>query len=171
MFGHLCAAVLQCEPYYADWSNVGTLHVYHPAIVPCAASAYTIQAIEEGCDVVLAQSYSTPWALSTSGWADVVGLFDGTEWGAPDGEVTVVSDVLAILGKFTNQTNAVSKARVDLHPATPDQIIGILRNSFCMSNGAAGMISQKFVSDRMGNGFGVSHLPCAECIHVCDQDR
>jgi len=122
---------LQCEPYYADWSNVGTLHVYHPAIVPCAASAYTIQAIEEGCDVVLAQSYSTPWALSTSGWADVV----------------------------------------DLHPATPDQIIGILRNSFCMSNGAAGMISQKFVSDRMGNGFGVSHLPCAECIHVCDQDR
>ncbi len=120
------AATLQCDPHYTDWSDVQTLHVYHPVIVPGAVDTYAVQAIEEGCDVGMTQSYSHPWSLTTSGWADVGGPFDGTEWVVPDGTVTLVSDVMAILEKFRNQTSAVTKARADIHPDLPDQIVSIL---------------------------------------------
>ena len=37
------AATLQCDPFYADWSQYGTVHVYHESIIP--DGVYDLQAI------------------------------------------------------------------------------------------------------------------------------
>ncbi|MFQ5494517.1 MAG: hypothetical protein ACE5EX_03970, partial [Phycisphaerae bacterium] len=46
-------------------------------------------------------------------------------WSAPDGIVGVTSDVIAVVDKFAGRTTAPIKARADIEPATPDQLINI----------------------------------------------
>ena len=118
-------ASLQCDPVYDDWGAIGTVHVYHQAIVP--GGVYEIQAIPSTCEATNEANYSPALALGSGRWGDVVGPFDtglGT-WTDADGSVDVATDVVAVLDKFGSLPGSPTKARADLEPATPDQKINI----------------------------------------------
>jgi len=124
------SARLQCEPYYANWSTYGTVHVYHELSIPGAA--YELRAIDWNCDVGVESSYSAPLELTTSMWGDVVEDCTTTPCGPPDGVIGVTTDVTAVLDKFKNAPGAPIKARVDLEPNTPDQRINIADVTHCL---------------------------------------
>jgi hypothetical protein len=117
------AATLRCEPHYADWSVLGTIHVYHQGIVPDAA--YELQAIDETCDTADESSYSAPLQVTTSLWGDIVKNCITTPCGPPDGSVNITTDVTAAVDKFRNLQGAPIKPRCDLEPDRPDLIINI----------------------------------------------
>ncbi len=117
------AATLRCEPYYADWSALGTVHVYQEGIIPGAV--YELQTIDEVCDIADDSNYSAPLQATTSLWGDIVKDCVTTPCGPPDGSVDVVTDVTAVLDKFRNLVGAPIKAKCDLEPDRPDLIINI----------------------------------------------
>ena len=119
------AAALQCDPYYADWGNIGTVHICHEGIIP--GGQYALQAIEWVCSPGDENSFSTPLALTAGTWGDVVGVFDetGGVWTGPDGSIDVTSDIVAVLDKLGSRPGSPTKPRVDVEPATPDMLINI----------------------------------------------
>ena len=118
-------AALRCTPQYMSWSAFDVVHIYGQLIVP--EGVYEIQAIEEGCDSELVESFTIPLTIVNSLWGDVVGLFDeaNQRWTAPDGSVSFTSDVVAVVDKFQSLPGAPSKTRADVEPATPDQLINV----------------------------------------------
>ncbi len=116
-------ATLQCDPYYANWSTYGTIHVRHGGIVP--SGRYDLQEIDLVCDAADEGSYSAPLELTTSIWGDVVGDCSTTPCSPPDGVVGVPTDVTAVLDKFRNLEGAPIKARCDIEPSEPDRLINI----------------------------------------------
>jgi hypothetical protein len=126
----LLAATLQCEPHYANWDALGTIHVYHEVLVP--RGQYAVQAIVELCDTANELSYSAPLELAMSRWGDVCSPWTGSGWGAPDGSADVTTDVTAILDKFKNLPGALPKARADIEPAALDQRINISDITYCL---------------------------------------
>ena len=117
------AAETRCEPYYADWSTLGTIHVLGRGIVP--GGTYHVQAVRETCPAAINASYSLPLALATSRWGDLVGQCSSTPCSAPDGIINVSADIVAILDKFMERDGAVVKVRADIEPALPDRVINI----------------------------------------------
>jgi len=93
-------ATLGCDPSYADWGVLGTVHVFHEAIVP--GGRYLVQAINATCDRGSEIAYSAALVVSMSRWADVGGSFDAEAgvWLAPDESVDVATDVVSLLDKF-----------------------------------------------------------------------
>lgn len=119
-------ATLACSPVFMDWGNVGLVHVYHAGIVP--GGIYDIQVIESNCSTADENNFSPPLKLTQSVWGDVAGSFDSDTrmWTAPDGSVDIVTDALALLDGFLGQFSSPGKARIDLEPDTPDQLINII---------------------------------------------
>ncbi len=104
------AAMLQCGPRYKDWAALGTVHVFHEAIVP--GGTYELQAVECG-NASYENLYSDPLTIYTATWGDTVRYCVTNEWClAADGEVAI-EDILAIVSKFGNATGALSKSRAD----------------------------------------------------------
>ncbi len=117
------AATLQCEPLFRDWGLDGVINVYHEAIVP--GGAYVVQSVEQTCDRAAELNYSPPLEFATSVWGDVVRDCSTDPCGPPDGSVGISTDVTALLDKFKNLAGAPSKARSDIEPALPDQLLNI----------------------------------------------
>ena len=119
------AATLQCEPFYADWNELGSVYVYHAAVIP--GGEYALRAIDESCDTDVESAFSTATSLTMAAWGDVAGAFDPELgiWPGPDGGVDVASDAIAILDKFANAPDAVAKSRADLEPGIPDGKVNI----------------------------------------------
>ena len=116
------AATLHCDPYYTDWGAMGPVQVYHRTIVPGAT--YTVDTIDALCNVDLEFSYSVSVEMGTAKWGDTVSNCTTAPCGAPN-NIVEITDIVAILDKFTNAASAPSKARADLDPATPDRTITI----------------------------------------------
>ena len=53
----------------------------------------------------------------------MVGPREAGHWTAPDGDVTITHDVLAVMDKFGNDWDAPSKTRCDVHGEIPDLLI------------------------------------------------
>ncbi|RME37399.1 MAG: hypothetical protein D6788_09535 [Planctomycetota bacterium] len=131
--GVFLASTLQCDPFFADWSSFGTVEVSHALIVPGAV--YAVEAVEEGCDRFsqptacfsgsLCPPSADPLSIRTSLWGDVTGGCSVSPCTPPDGQVDVVTDLLAVLEKFRNAPGAPPKARADLEPAIPDRLVNI----------------------------------------------
>ncbi|MGB2984787.1 MAG: hypothetical protein WBE26_02800, partial [Phycisphaerae bacterium] len=106
-------AILQCEPYYMDWSKVGLVHVYGDAIVPNAV--YEVQAVAEACDAGVEDHYSDALTTVTPVvWGDVVGEYYTNPancmvmpsgyvdcWSPPNGVVNF-DDISSLVDKFRN---------------------------------------------------------------------
>ena len=124
------ASTLQCEPYYADWSQFETVHVFHEAIIP--GGTYETQSINSACSAASETNYSAPLAMITSRWGDVVKDCSQIPCLPPDDSVDVTTDVTAILDKFKNSRNALITARADIEPQVPDQKINISDVTFAL---------------------------------------
>ncbi len=101
------AAVLQCTPYYHDWSTVGLLHVTGSAIVP--SSMYEVENVAASCAGVEASctAVSAPLQIATGRWGDVEVPFNPPSTTAqPD-----FGDVAALVNKFKGAPGAPIKAR------------------------------------------------------------
>ncbi|MFQ5495157.1 MAG: hypothetical protein ACE5EX_07220, partial [Phycisphaerae bacterium] len=124
-FANFNAATLSCAPAFSDWTATGTVHVWHRAIIP--GGRYAIQVLNDICDTSIEADFSPALNLTQSVWGDLTGAFDSVSntWAAPDGVVAVISDVIAIVDKFAGRGTAPIKTRVDIEPATPDQLINI----------------------------------------------
>ncbi len=119
------AATLGCTPYYTNWNDLGTVHVYHEGIVP--DGVYTLQAIESTCNMTFEPSFSLPLILSNARWGDVAGPFDpqAGAYSPADGVVSVPVDTVALVDKFRSLPGAPIKARADIDPAVPNMVINI----------------------------------------------
>lgn len=122
--GTFKGARLTCDPVYQDWSSIGLMHVYDDEIVPSAGddlfstqAVYTIRAIHDGCG-----TSSAPYVIIMSQWGDLTGGWDGASWTGPDGVVDL-DDIDAVVAKFQDWSDAVSKTRADLAWDVPDRVV------------------------------------------------
>jgi hypothetical protein len=100
------------------------LHVYGDYVVPSSRTEqteYEIRVIDSICDQAEIDdpAIAPPLELATSLWGDVCGPFVNGVWPAADGLVTVVDDVMAVLAKWANRPNALSKTRADVVSTNP----------------------------------------------------
>ncbi|MCH7872047.1 MAG: M20/M25/M40 family metallo-hydrolase, partial [Planctomycetes bacterium] len=121
-FPNFTAATLKCAPFFLDWGPLGTVHVFHEAIVP--EGVYTLQAIDNSCSTAVEGSFSEPLPMTTAKWGDTLSDTSQTPPLPPEGSVNI-DDVLGILGRFSNVPGAISKARSDLEPACLDLTINV----------------------------------------------
>jgi len=101
------------EPYYQDWGSVGLLHVFSSDVVP--GSEYEVAAIDIGGNINDPNDYSTPLAIRTARWGDIVAPFAGSGSVQPD-----FTDIAAEVQKFLANPGAPIKAQTQLTPNMPD---------------------------------------------------
>jgi hypothetical protein len=123
-------ARLQCTPHCSDFGAAGLVYVADDELVP--GGIYDVQAIDCDCDLGNEANYSNPLRIMTSRWGDLVSDCTTVPCGPPDGVVNVTTDVTAVLDKFKNLPNAVVKARADLEPNLPDQLVNITDVTLCL---------------------------------------
>jgi len=106
-------AMLQCDPYFADWGSIALLHVFGGEVIP--NSVYEVQAVHESCVERLDDpaSFSAPLTVETGKFGDVTTLFEGEDPGAPQPDF---NDISAVVSKFTGNPDAVIKAQAQLQP-------------------------------------------------------
>lgn len=103
-------ARLQCDPYYHDWSGESEFQVTGAEIIPWGR--YKVQAVEAGCNLSFASSYSDPLAFTNAKFGDIVEPFDGEGSTQPD-----FGDVTALIDKFLAAPTSPPKARAQLQPS------------------------------------------------------
>ena len=92
--------------------------MYGDAIMP--GGRYDVQAITEGCDLANDCIYSEALPVATFDvWGDVVSPFTGP--GSPPQPDFL--DVSSVVDKFGDLDGAIIRARADVHPDTPDQVV------------------------------------------------
>ncbi len=123
-FPTFTAATLQCQPFFADWTQFEVVHIYHERILP--GGVYALRATDDNCGGDPEANLSEALDVTMARWGDVVKDCTTNPCGAPDGIVSVALDVVAILDKFRNSPQAPIKARCDIEPALPDHLIGIV---------------------------------------------
>lgn len=99
------AALLECDPFYRDWSAIDLLHVTGSAVVP--SSVYEVQSIAQGLDINEESNYSAPITVVTGRWGDVVYPYNPpSSTVQPD-----ATDHAALTDKFRSLMGSVSKPR------------------------------------------------------------
>ncbi len=137
---HPCSEDADCiDPNHPDEPGTcgvdGVVHLYHEAIVPShmetstgpidVPAEYYVSVTDLTCRGTGEDSYSPPLEMTQAGWGDVVLSVADCPNGAPEESIGVVTDVVAILNKFSNSYCAPRKTRVDIHPHNVDFKIGI----------------------------------------------
>ena len=122
-FPNMTAATLQCQPFYADWSKLGLVHVFHEGIVP--DGTYSIQVLDNTCLPSIESRFSEPLHVVTPIWGDTVLDLSQTPPLPPNGPPVDIVDALAVLGAFSSAPGAITKARADLEPACVDLKINV----------------------------------------------
>ncbi len=115
------ASVLQCQPFYHDWTTVGLLHVMGREVVP--SSTYTVASVddfcmgnEQGCLVI-----SPGLEIATSRWGDIE-----TPYNPPSATTQPdVGDIAALVNKFRSAPGAPIKARAAISGDIPDLSLDI----------------------------------------------
>jgi hypothetical protein len=111
------ASKLQCTPYYQDWSTISLLHVTGEAIVP--SSSYDVENLAFACQgqetsapcLSGGANVSTPLAMATGRWGDVVATF---QLPTPPATQPDFNDIGALADKFKSAVGAPIKARAML---------------------------------------------------------
>ncbi len=108
-------AMLQCEPYFADFGSGGLLYVYGAEVMP--ESVYEVQTLHEACDGRFDDEslYSETVAIATARWGDVVEPLAGP-LGPPQPDFL---DIAAIVKKFQSEvvpTKAQAMLQLNVPP-------------------------------------------------------
>lgn len=90
-----------------------------------APATYVISMVDEACELNEETSYSAGLSLTQAGWGDVVTDCTGCPCGPANESIAIVTDVVALVNKFSNQQCAPNKGRAELDPATTDFLISI----------------------------------------------
>ena len=114
--------MLQCDPFYADWSQFGTVDVFHEGIIP--EGVYHLQVVEEVCSVSVEGNFSAVLEVMGPKWGDTISDFTEDPPGAPNGTVDII-DALAVVDRFGNKPGSIVKTRADVEPACVDIVINI----------------------------------------------
>ena len=125
-----------------DWSTLGPINLVHAGIVPSVVldpgpptvldeARYTIRVFEASCNIEGA-GFSNTVVVVNPVSGDVSGSFDpgGPFWMSPDGNTSIVTDVVAAIQGFGNSPGNPTKTRVDVDPCLVDfkiQILDIVR--------------------------------------------
>lgn len=121
--GDEAPARLSCTPEFAVWDDFEVVHVADASVVGDAI--YEVQAIEAGCDVDDAASYSGSLSLSTVGlWGDVSGSAVKGVPQPPDGATNFVDIQFCVLG-FQMSPSAPPVSWLDIDPDAPTGIINL----------------------------------------------
>ena len=115
-------AQLSCTADFRDWNALGTIHVRNVGIVP--GGRYIVQVIDQTCETTMEASYSAPTEVPTSRWGDTVSNCSTIPCGASNNLVEI-SDVVAILDKYTSDLSGPMKSRTDIEPSLVDFVINI----------------------------------------------
>ncbi len=121
-FENFTAARLQCQSVFLDWTEQGTIHVFHEAVVP--GGSYTLEVIDNTCSTDVASNYSFPLVIAAAIWGDTISNLTTNPPGPPNGSIDII-DATAIIGSFVSDPLAIVKARADLEPGCLDLIINI----------------------------------------------
>jgi len=132
-------ARLQCDPYYTDWSGESEFHVTGAQIIPWGR--YKVQAVEAGCDLSFASSYSEPLRFTNAKFGDIVAPFDGQGPTEPD-----FTDITALIDKFLAAPTAPPKARAQLQPS-------VIRPNRPVDFGDIYVVIQAFLGERYVDTF------------------
>ncbi len=116
------AATLQCTPFFADFSALGTIQVFHQNLIP--GVTVSIQVMEETC-LGLVDDFSAALVVTNSIWGDVVSDCSVLPCGPPNNSADLPFDTVAILDKFVNLATGPIKSRCDIDPEVPNRIIDI----------------------------------------------
>jgi len=118
------------------------LHLYHEGVVPSHMSTstgpiddpavYDIQLIEYWSQLSCGYCYSDPLTMTQAGWGDVVTDVAQCPNGPPNGNIGVITDVIALLNKFQNRSCAPKKTRGDLYSYEVDFKIDITDVVHCL---------------------------------------
>jgi hypothetical protein len=137
---HTCTSDVDCPDGTCGVDDV--VHLYDEQIVPSrmasstgpidALAAYDVQAVDGTCMLQQENAYSDPLAVIQAGWGDVVLSVVDCPNGPPEESVGVVTDVVAVLNKFSNSHCAPKKARTDLQPNNVDFKIDISEVVRCL---------------------------------------
>ncbi len=140
--GYPCSVDADCQDAGNPNGTCGVsdvVHLYHEGVVPSHMVAgagpigdppvgparYRIQAIDSDCMMTDEANYSPAMPMTQAGWGDVVLNVAECPNGPPEETVDVITDVVALLNKFSNLPCAIQKARADLVPCLVDASIGI----------------------------------------------
>jgi len=120
----LLISSIQATSHYENWGELqGTVHVGDCAIRPgdgLVAKEYMIEAILDGADENVPESYSMPLILRTSiKFGDVV----GASVDLPPDNSTNFRDVHALVIAFAGWQQTASVAWLDLAPQVPDTVV------------------------------------------------
>jgi hypothetical protein len=114
------SARLTCEPVFYEFGEHDVIYVHDAAVVPGAR--YLVSVVDYACGASSLEHYSPSLAVRTARWGDVSGLCNAVTCDAPDGSVQI-TDVVAVLDKFNNLTNAISKTRADVSGSIPNRLV------------------------------------------------
>ena len=113
-------APFQCEPHYRDWSTIVVLQVFGAEVIP--ETLYEVEAVELGCNLDFASSFSDPLSIATGKWGDIEVLF-ASPGGSPQPSF---KDIAASVKKFQAAPDAPIKAQAQLgrNVVNPSHSIG-----------------------------------------------
>ena len=121
-FADFKAATLQCDPFFANFSALGVIHVSHKNLIP--GVTLSVQVMDESC-LGFEGDFSPPLVVTNSLWGDIVSDCTELPCGPPNNSVDIPFDTVAILDKFVNLVTGPIKSRCDLAPEIPNRIIDI----------------------------------------------
>jgi len=121
-FSQFQGAGLQCDPFFQDWSGLGTVQIFAADVVP--SSSFDIQTVDISCpDLTDEGCYSAPLSVGTGRFGDV-----STAFQLPSPSPLTqpnISDIAAVVDKFRGLPGAILVARGDLNPSIPNQRVNI----------------------------------------------
>lgn len=106
---------LACIPVFRDWSDISTLHITGPEIIP--STTYHVQHVYEPCYAPEGTVASAPLVVTTPRWGDIVAPFNPPSLTTQPDFV----DVSAVVDRFRSAPSSPDLTRADLEPQTPNQ--------------------------------------------------
>lgn len=113
-------ASLQCDPFFTNWSSLGTVHTYGRIVIPGAV--YELEAVDDTCDAGGGPvNFSPALVIENPRWGDLAGPFvlQLEQWSVPDGTADIGVDVPALLAAFLGKPGAPDKFRADWEGTNP----------------------------------------------------
>ena len=83
-------------------------------------AAYEVEVVDSMCSLSFEPNYSAPLSITQAGFGDVVRDCTGCPCGPPNLNISVLTDVISAINRFSNASCAPKKSRVEMRPGGVD---------------------------------------------------